>query len=836
MLGTPTYASPEQLRGEHVTARSDLYSWALIFLECLTGHRVVDGPTLQAIIFKQLGPRAHLHPRVAGAPPARADAAEGDGRRTTSLRDITAQQLARELEACAAEGWPVSGSMEGTPTPHFPPSLSSLSFAGEGERRQLTAVCSSLRLSQEEGAAMDEEDLDKLMRSLHVTCAELARSYEGYVGGVLGESMLFYFGYPQAHEDDARRAARAVLEMGVWMQQRAEELAREKKGRLEFRAGLHTGLVIIQERRRRAGLPALMGTTPHTAARLQGLAEHGTLLISEDTRSCCATPSLRAGPERTRCSGPVSLGRCTSTRRAQAGGGDPGGPAVRPLARAGAASGSAGSRRGAAAGRPSCVSGEAGIGKSRLAQELERHVAEHARTPSSRRTARRRAATARCAPWWSCWSGWLGLGRDWTAEQTVRALEKLLCQLRLRAARGDAAARPRCSTCPRADRYPPPAVSPQRVKELTLEALLALLCEMAEHQPVLLLVEDLHWADATTRELLTKLVEAAPSTRLCAVLTARPEFSAPWSSAQVLQVQLGRLERERVEEMVRGLTRDGPLPRELVEQVVTAPTACPSSWRSSPDAHISPASPGRPPDRRDAHALPRGQPLAIPTTLRDSLMARLDRLGPAQETAQLAAALGREFSLEVLKAVSPRDEAVAGARAGRAGGGGPRLPAALAAQPRLRLQARPGARHGLRAPCSSPALGRCTRASPRRWSSASRSWWRRGRTCSPCTTAAASQRRQALDYARKAALGALLRSAHHEALAHATEALGWLEAVEDARERAQMELGLNELLISALMAPAAGPTRGSARWWSARSSSSTCWATARRSPPPCGRC
>src|SRR5207253_333498 len=121
------------------------------------------------------------------------------------------------------------------PVPDTLPSMT------EGERRQLTAVCCSLRLT-EEGDAMDEEDLDRLLRALHASCAEVARWYDAHVGSVLGEWMLFYFGYPRAQEDDARRAARAALEMSGRMEQQAAELAQKHKRRLDFRVGIHTGL------------------------------------------------------------------------------------------------------------------------------------------------------------------------------------------------------------------------------------------------------------------------------------------------------------------------------------------------------------------------------------------------------------------------------------------------------------------------------------------------------------------------------------------------------------------------------------------------------------------
>jgi tetratricopeptide (TPR) repeat protein len=254
--------------------------------------------------------------------------------------------------------------------------------------------------------------------------------------------------------------------------------------------------------------------------------------------------------------------------------------------------------------------------------------------------------------------------------------------------------------------------------------------------------------------------------------------------------------------MVRGLSQQVPLPRELVEQVVSRTDGVPLFVEELTRTVVESFGPqagaqallGETPTRSQVASR-----LAIPTTLRDSLMARLDRLGPARETAQLAAALGREFSLEVLKAVSPRDEAALERDLAVL------VEADLVYRRRsLRNPAyvfkhalvRDTAYHSMLKPALKQVHARIAATLEQRFPELVEA--------RPDLLvqhhAAAEQRRQALDYARKAALGALMRSAHHEALAHATEALGWLEAVEDTRERAQEELELNGLLISALMA------------------------------------
>lgn len=798
VLGTPTYASPEQLRGEQVTARSDLYSWGLIFLECLTGQRAVDGPTLQAVIFKQLGPEpipipAWLEHHRLGRVLRKVTA------KNHELRDMAAPQLLRELDACAAEGWPVSGSMERTPTPSLISSHSSLPSAAEGERRQLTAVCCSLRLSQQEGAALDEEDLDKLMRSLHVACAELVRSYEGSVGGVLGETLLFYFGYPQAHEDDARRAARAVLEMGVRMQQRADELAREKKGRLEFRAGVHTGLVVIQEGRGGAGLPALMGSTPNTAVRLEALAAPGTLLISEETSKLLRGHfALEQDKERQGPSGPVFrvlheykkgqgadvlqdsplYGReqeleFLQQRWAQVVGGS---------------------------GQSILLTGEPGIGKSRLVQELIRKSRSTPHTTLDCRCVPEGRNSA-LSPLVDLLERWLGVGPDWTPEQKISALEGLLSQHGFVLAEAMPLFLGLLSVKGGADRYPPPDVSPQRAKELTLDALLGLFFEVAQQQPLLLLVEDLHWADPTTLELLSQLVKDLSGASICLILTARPEFSAQWSASQHLQ--LNRLDRKRVQEMVSGLTQDRNLPPEVMEKLLDRTDGVPLFVEELTRIIVeSLPVKGETPSR--SFTLSK---LVIPTTLRDSLMARLDRLGPAKELAQLASALGREFSYEVLKAVAEREEPVL--------------------QHELKMLLDADLVHRRRATRNPTYLFKHALIRDTAYESMLRPLRKQVHARIAATLEAhfpelvetrpdllamhhgeAGQKRRAIGYAQKAGMAALMRSANQEAIAYITEAKGWLDVSEDPKEQAQLELGLNEVLTPALMA-----TRG---WSDAR--------------------
>lgn len=540
-LGTPAYAAPEQLRGEPVTARTDLYAWGLIFVECLTGKRVVEGSRLQDLIFKQLGPEPVVLPEWL--------ASHRLGRllrrateKNPQARDVTAQGLLLELESCATQGWP---SAE---TPMSPVLVEQPLASAEDERRHLTAVCCSLRLVGGNVATAKAEELDALLWKQHAAWVELARKREGWLGSVWGERVLLYFGYPKAHEDDAQRAAFTALELMAELEKRGAEMARAHGLKAEVRVGIHTGPVLSRELRGQglSGLPVLVGHTPGVAERLEALAQPGELLISEATAQALregfvlepwgehrvgvgtnSMPVFRlrgrqrastAGLERT----PVNplLGRTLELellaqrwRQVQAG-----------------------------TGQGILIRGEPSIGKSRLVQEL---VLQARHTPHT-------FLECRCTSEWrdsplrpvvDLLERLLGLSQDSAPEQATAALEALLTQYGFETAEllplfASLLAIPGASV-----HHPVQAMSARRQQDQTVQALLDLFFEMAQRQPVLMVVEDVHWADPVTLDLLAQLVKEASGARLCAVLTARPEFTPPWPTAQVLQVQLGPLER-----------------------------------------------------------------------------------------------------------------------------------------------------------------------------------------------------------------------------------------------------------------------------------------------------
>ncbi len=789
-LGTPAYAAPEQLRGEPVTARTDLYAWGLIFLECLTGKRVVEGSSLQELLFKQLGSEpvpmpVWLEGHRLGRLLRRAT------EKNPQARDVTAQNLLLELEASVTQGWPAGEA-------GVPARPDSLQQPADGERRQLTAVCCGLRLAGEGVDTADVEDLDALLWTHHAACIELARRREAWLGSVLGERLLLYFGYPQAQEDDAQRAAHMALELMEELVRRGAELERTQGIQLEARVGIHTGLVISRELRREgmAGLPVLTGTTPGIAERLESLAQPGEILVSEvtakvvkDTFGLEPSGAHRVGVG-TR---PVPVFRLRDRHRVPASGleGTPAGPMFgralelellmqrwRQVL--------------AGMGQGILITGESGIGKTRLTQELALQTRHwpHA------------FLECRCAPEWrnstlrpmvDLLERMLGVGRDCTPAQLRTALEKLLSRYGFELAEYLPLFSSLLSLKGTSEFYPRQTLSPQRQKEETISALLALFFEMSQQEPVLMVVEDLHWADPLTLELLAQLLKDATSTRLCLVLTSRPNSLPSWPSNLAHQVQLNRLERPQVEEMVRGLSRESPLPPELVEQVVNRTDGVPLFIEELTRMLVEALA------RQGTAPTPEMGALAIPSTLRDSLMARLDRLGPVKATAQLAAALGREFQYEMLEAAFGEDTealrkdldalVVADLVHRRRGTRNPvyAFKHALIRDTAYESMVKP-LRRQVHTRIATALEQRFPELVQQRPDLLARHY------------AAAEKRREALGYAHKAALAALMRSSDHEALGHATEALGWLESVQDVRERARWELDLNGVIIPAVMA------------------------------------
>jgi class 3 adenylate cyclase/tetratricopeptide (TPR) repeat protein len=511
-----------------------------------------------------------------------------------------------------------------------------------GERRQLTVLFCDLVGSTPLAARLDPEDWREVVRTYQRAASEVVTRFEGHVAQYLGDGLLVYFGYPQAHEDDAERAVRAGLAMVEATRALNARLEQEHGLQLAVRVGMHTGPVVVDA----AG--AVFGETPNVAARVQAVAEPDAVVLTAATHRLVSgwfvvedagRQALKGVPE------PVQVYRVLRASvvrtRFAARSGDRltrfvGREDERrmlvsrwELARGGE-------------GQVVHVTGEAGIGKSRLVQSLKEHLAgephtwiECAGSPYHEHTPFH--ALVQMLQQGLAWRG------DETVEERVSALRQSLDFAGVRSAESVRLIGPLLDL-PVSDQYPPLALSPEIQRRRTFATLAAWLFGIARVQPVVLVVEDIHWLDPSTLELLGLLVEQTATSPVLMVHTARSEFRAPWPLlAHHAQLALNRLSGRQVREMVSYLASDRALSAELLETVVARTDGVPLFVEEVTRTVL------------DGDGEAAGS-RAVPGTLHDSLIARLDRLGAAREVAQVAAVLGREFSYRLLCAVSPLAE------------------------------------------------------------------------------------------------------------------------------------------------------------------------------------
>jgi class 3 adenylate cyclase/predicted ATPase len=549
------------------------------------------------------------------------------------------------LDAIAALGASAAGT---TPTG----AVSDAPAPAEAERRQLTVMFCDLVGSTPLSTRFDPEDLREIVGAYHRCVTDTVGRFGGFVAKYMGDGVLIYFGYPEAHEDDAERAARA----GLAVIEEVGRLATQEP--LNVRIGIATGLVVVgdligagaaQER-------GVVGETPNLAARLQALARPGTLVVADGTRRQIGTlfeiedlgpqplagfaepqPAWRVAGE----SGVVSrfealrsgttplVGRDEEldllTRRWQ-------------QAKSGA-------------GRVVLVSGEPGIGKSRLTAALSQgsETEPHTRlryfcSPLDQDSA--------LYPFIGQLERAAGFTRDDAASIKLDKLEVLLGD---GAEPGDLSLIVEMLSLSGGERFPPLDLSPQRKKERTLAALLRQLQTLARHQPVLMIFEDLHWIDPTSREVLDLTVEKITGLPVLLVATYRPDFQPPWvGGSQVTVIALNRLGRSEGATLVHRLAGNlGALPPDVVDEIVERTDGVPLFVEELTKAVVEAGA-----DREHASmaAVPPSS-LAVPATLHASLLGRLDRLGPAaKNVAQVGAAIGRDFSYELLAAAAPLAE------------------------------------------------------------------------------------------------------------------------------------------------------------------------------------
>jgi class 3 adenylate cyclase/tetratricopeptide (TPR) repeat protein len=522
----------------------------------------------------------------------------------------------------------------------------------EAERRQLTVMFCDLVGSTQLSARLDPEDLQRLIRCYHEAVTAAVAPFEGHVAQLLGDGCLVYFGYPRAHEDDAERAVHSAL--GVLRTVAA--LKPQGEARLQTRIGIATGLVVVGEigAGTAAAEQTASGETPNLAARLQGQAAPGEIVLSDETRRLLGASFELESTGVLQLKGfaaPIEAWRVRGERstasRFEA---QHESELIEFIGRASELSLLLERWSLACEGEGQVVllSGEAGIGKSRICQTLRERLAAQ----------RHATVLLQCSPY----------HRSSALYPVVQYFERTtgITAADSPAQRGHKLER---LTGPDMDLSPPsrgqlmrlmgasdgarPAPSgehAQQEKAQTLQAPVDLLRSLARQLPVLLLIEDAHWIDPTSEELVGLTIEQSRDTRLLVLVTCRPEYTPPWGNhANLTRLALNRLGQRQCAELVAAVMGGRALPAEVLAEIVLKTDGIPLFVEELTKTVMqSGLLEETPTGYRLRGPLPA---LAIPSTLQDSLMARLDRLAPAKEVAQVGAMIGREFSHQLLAAV-----------------------------------------------------------------------------------------------------------------------------------------------------------------------------------------
>ena len=516
------------------------------------------------------------------------------------------------------------------------------------ERRQVTVMFSDLVGSTTLAGRMDPEDLHEVISAYQKCVAATVRRFGGFVAKYMGDGVLVYFGYPQAHEDDAERAVRAGLDLV------AAVTALKTQASLQTRVGIATGVVVVgdlvgsgeaQER-------GIVGETPNLAARLQGIAEPNTVVIAESTRKLLGSlfelhhlgakdlkgigepvrtwAVLRPGAVESRFDALHTGGLTELVGREEE---------LELLLRRW-------SKAKTGEGQVVLLSGEAGIGKSRLTAALLERLTSEPHTRLRYFCSPQHTGSA-LYPVISQMERAAGFARDDTEHTKLNKLDAVLALAATSIE--DATLFAEMLSLSNDGRYPVLQLAPLQRRQRTLEALASQVAALTGQNPVVAIFEDAQWADPTSLEAFGRVVDRVRSLRVLLVVTFRPDFEPPWvGRPYVTFFAINRLRERDISAMIGSVVGNKLLPANIRQDIIERTDGIPLFVEEMTKAVLEAGSENA--AQRTAASIPLSAP-AVPASLQASLMARLDRLGPAREIAQIGSAIGREFSHALLAAV-----------------------------------------------------------------------------------------------------------------------------------------------------------------------------------------
>jgi len=682
--GTLPYMSPEQFRGlaHRIAGRTDIYSLGVILYELLCGRLPFRSRDAQELCRQVLEDDPQPPRQLVPSLPRQLESiclkalAKEHTQRYTTAADM-AEELRQVLASPALEGsaafrapagpLPSSRRADSLPTLDVP---SSARRAREAARRQVTVLYCKFEIDGPDGSVLelDLESQNELIQQFRDLCAQVAQQFAGTPAPTAAEDLLVCFGYPVAQEDAALRAVRMGMvllrELGRWN----PNWRQQHRAQVAAWVAIHTGLAVVSESTSSSSagsVISLVGEAPTVATRLENAAaQAGGVVVSQATQrlvqgffQCEPMGSLAVKG----VAEPVEIFRVVGETQAhsrievaQQAGLTPlvGRDLEVSLLQKHWADASEGQ------GQVVLLSGDAGLGKSRLVYELKEHVQQTAEEAVPL------VVEWRCSPYYQNtglypvtehFQNVLEFGRD---EGVDARLDKLERYFQRRHADKLGEIIPLFAallSIPSSSRYLPLNLSPAGQKQRTLDALVNWLGELAEAQPGLFIVEDLHWSDPSTLELLELLINQVAGQRLLALFTFRPEFTVPWSArTHQTHLTLSRLRKQQVAEMMQRQTGSRRLPPAIVEQMAERTGGVPLFVEEYTKMLLE--SGGLKMADGQLELTSSFSSAKIPATLQDLLAARLDRLTSIHDVVQLGAALGREFSYELMRAVAGFEE------------------------------------------------------------------------------------------------------------------------------------------------------------------------------------
>ena len=656
MVGTPSYSAPEQLRGEPPTVKSDIYAWGLILIECLTGRTVMEGDSIAEIFQRQLQ-AAHvpIPSAIVGHPLA--NLLRRVLEKNPQQRPGDATQLYEDYKTINFNT--IVGKITQAPTEQFADEDVTIDsdldvVIGRSDKRQITVLCAKLSLVLPDDYQISNELLDTIQKDQLTTCTDIAVRFGAYTAGNLADNLMFYFGYPVVSDNDARRAGRAALELVSQIQKRSALLQTLHGIALDVRVSLHSGTVLVK-----AGASP-EGMTPNIAFNLLYQATENSVLVS-DTAKQLLDPFLEfevASSKRfSNTTREMKLYSLVGERQTEAM------SFLRPWSANRQMIGRDVEKQTFQnlwvsvediGGKSLLFNGQAGIGKSKLTYECKKQLRNEGIIVGECRCLPEYKNNA-LFPFFDMLRKHWGLQEGENQAYNIKRLEEVLqdaqCDVKI--------VLPILSSwlsIPLTKEYQDVEIpAPEQQKELLMEALEKLILNLGLGKQFLLIVEDLHWIDPTSQEFLERLLQKLDQQKYLLLMTTRPQFKPNWTFDHFTDIELQPLSKQAIKNIIQGVLDGKNVLDKTVSYIATRADGVPlfveelTHMLLEQDYLVQ---------ENDVYRLDENiNQDTVPVTLQDLLNARLERLGLAKETAQLAAAIGRNFDYDLLVKSALRDEA-----------------------------------------------------------------------------------------------------------------------------------------------------------------------------------